>query len=544
MICESTRGRSHSLWLVLLAALCLCHCALGQDHGPAPGPVVVLDTGPIQGLVVDPAANLHAFKGIPFAAPPVGTLRWRAPQPVTPWKDTRLCVEFGPACPQPKLPAGIPLQSPAVQSEDCLHLNVWTAAGLEEKRPVMVWIHGGGCTIGSASLSHYDGANLARAGVVLVTINYRLGPLGFFAHPALRAESPRQAAGNYGLLDQLAALAWVRRNIAAFGGDPQNVTIFGESAGGLCCSTLLVSPLAKGLFHRAIFESGVAIGVRARLAEVEKQGVDLAKVLNAPDLAALRAKTPEELIAAAHPRVGFLGKGTPYGPTVDGYVLPDLPMKILLQSEQQHVPILLGTNADEGSLFASQMPVRKALGYNRMVRWLFPEDAEDILRLFPVPTGADPRPTLFRLVTVSAFVQPARELARLHSRTGAPAFLYHFTRVAPGARISGMGATHGIEIAYIFGTYRQGFGDTTDDRLAGAMRRAWVQFAVTGNPNGEGLTLWPAYTEETDAHLEFGDTIRAGRNLMQKECDIFARLTYERLGLTPPGAKPIPPAGP
>lgn len=524
----------------LIAANACIVSAHGEDSAKLTPPVV-LDSGPIRGEIVDAEVGIRAFRGIPFAAPPTGELRWKPPQSVRPWKEMRTCVEFGPSCPQPTPPRNAPVKTPKRKDEDCLYLNVWTRAKQQgEKLPVMLWIHGGGCTTGAASLGSYDGTEFARAGVVLVTTNYRLGPFGFLAHPALSAESSKKVSGNYGILDQIAALKWVQRNIKAFGGDPENVTIFGESAGGVCCNTLMLSPLAKGLFHRAILQSGVVITSRARLRDgeenAERQGETLAKKLGAADLAAMRAKTPQELLAAAKPRVGLMGKGTKFGPVADGYVLPDVPMKCMLEGKQHQVPVMLCSNADEGTLFLFQMPIRRVFGYKLMARFIFKDKADEVLALFPAQTDAQARPALCRLITVSAFVQPTRAVARLHSRSGAPTYLYHFTRVTPAARLSGLGATHGIEIVYVFGTYKKGMGTETDRRLADNMRRAWVRFAATGDPNHKGLVKWPRYSAEADQHLEFGDTIRVSSKLKKKECDVFDRYMYERAGISDPFA--------
>ncbi len=521
---------------LLYAALLLTLSAAAREI-PAPTAVLKLDSGPITGVVIDAEAGVRAYKGIPFAAPPVGHLRWRPPQPVAPWTAPRTCDSFGPMCPQPDVPLLVPKKE-GNRSEDCLYLNVWTTAKPGAKRPVMVWIHGGGCTIGAGSLPVYDGTDFARDGVVLVTINYRLGPFGFLAHPGLSRENPNKVSGNYGLLDQIAALKWVRRNIKVFGGDPNNVTVFGESAGGVCINALLVSPPARGLFQRAIMQSGTAVGVRQHLNEGRKtaaaQGLRIARDLNAANVDELRQKTAAELLRAARPRVGFLGKGTAFGPIIDGFVLPDAPVKLMAAGKAHPVPVMLGTNADEATLFASQMPVRKALGYRLVVRMIYQNDAKSVLKLFPVKPGQDPKPQLYKLVTVSAFVAPTRVVARLAAKQGMPTYLYHFSRVAPAAKQSGMGATHGIEIPYLFGTSKRLLREDTDLELSRRMRRYWIQFAASGKPDGDGLPAWPAYTAAKDQHLEFGNRITVGRNLMQEECDFFTRLTAKKYGVPLP----------
>jgi len=496
---------------------------------PAPDDTLVrIDSGPILGEVLQGNPPVRVYRGIPYAAPPTGARRWRPPAPVSPWTSPRDCTRFGPVCPQPQqhLLSRIFREDVARQSEDCLYLNVWTAARRGEKRPVMVWIHGGGFVIGAGSLRTYDGTNLARAGVVLVTINYRLGPLGFLAHPALSAESPRRVSGNYGLLDQIAALRWVHRNIAAFGGDPGNVTIFGESAGAVSVGCLLVSPMAKGLFHRAVMESGTAFhlhtGLRDGFLSAEAQGEAIARAAGAESAEDLRRLTPEELLRAAKPRVGLLGKGRPMGPVIDGWVIPDAPARLMAAGKFHHVPVIIGTNADEGTLFVSQAPRIGPVGYRWTVRLLFPDAADELLDLFPPPEEGETRRALLPLVTLAAFAAPARLTARFIARTGAPAFLYHFTRVAPRLKSLGLGATHGIEIPYVFGTFGPAFGaDDTDRRLSRAMMTYWTGFARTGTPRGDSLPVWPRYDRSEDRCLELGDEIRIRTGLHREACDLL-----------------------
>ena len=386
----------------------------------AGGEPVAVDGGAVSGeLSLD--GRVAIWRGIPYAAAPVGELRWRPPQPVEPWEGARECAQFGPACPQPPSPTAI-TRGPGVQSEDCLYLNIHAPhGGPEGPFPVMVWIHGGGCTIGAGSLDVYDGEMLARQGAVVVTINYRLGPLGFLAHPLLSAESPDGVSGNYGMLDQIAALQWVQRNIAGFGGDPGCVTIFGESAGGASVARLLVSPLAEGLFHRAIAQSGAARGhnrhlrgEREGLPPMERVGEEVFAALGcdrADDpLAAARAVSPAELIAAAHPQVGLLGPGTKYGWVVDGWALPENPELLLAGGRMHRVPVMAGSNADDGSMFADRAPIRTPAGYRFALRRLAGDRADELLALFPVQTAEEIPGAVARLLTVSSFVAPARAL--------------------------------------------------------------------------------------------------------------------------------------
>jgi para-nitrobenzyl esterase len=514
-------------FLLVLAAVRL---AAAQATEPVP-----LDAGRITGTVED---GVRVFKGIPYAAPPVGDLRWKPPQTVEPWDGARACTAFGPACPQPDRAriAGAVWR----EDEDCLYLNVWAPTDVADKLPVMVWIHGGGFTIGAGSVPIYDGAALARQGVVLVTINYRLGPLGFLAHPLLSQESEHGVSGNYGLLDMIAALRWVRANIAAFGGDPERVTLFGESAGSVAVCRLMVSPLAKGLFHRAIAQSGGAHGrnrplrqARRATEPMEHVGERLARILGCGEaddpLAALRAKSPKELLEAAKPAVGLFGRGIKFGPVVDGYVLPDAPDALFAAGKQHDVPFIAGSNADEGTMFLGQLTIRRPLGYRWLIRRRFGRHADEILALFPAETPADLRGAMNKLTTVSAFVAPARALVRAVEAKPAKAWLYHFTRVPPIGAARRLGAFHGLEIAYVFRNLRQGAGWAEWDKtLSERMSARWVQFARTGDPNAEGLADWPAYTTEADPHLEFGDAIEVNRGLYRQACDLFDRIWEEK----------------
>ncbi|MCX7825514.1 MAG: carboxylesterase family protein, partial [Verrucomicrobiae bacterium] len=456
---------------------------------------VKIESGMISGLTVGGSKDVRVFKGIPFAAPPVGALRWKPPQPVKPWEGVRACTESGPWCPQPKPIAGF---APPKQSEDCLYLNIWTAAKTPgEKRPVMFWIHGGGCTTGSGATPTYDGTALARQGVVVVTINYRLGPFGYFAHPLLSKESPQGVSGNYGHLDQIAALQWVRNNIAAFGGDPGCVTIFGESAGAMSVCRLMISPQAKGLFHRAIAQSGGAHGRNRHLREkrgllppMETEGERIAAKLGCDKadnpLAALRAKSAQELLNASMPAQGLYGRGLKFGPIVDGWTIPEDPGEMFAAGKQHDVPFLVGSNADEGTLFISQMPVQRVMGYKLAVRGVFGRHAEEALRLLPCGSDADVKAAFSRFTTVTAFVGPARMLVKAMGAKQSPAFLYHFTRVSPSLKRSGLGATHAAEIPYVFGTLRPTAVEK-DRELSKVMSACWVRFAKTGDPNGDGL---------------------------------------------------------
>lgn len=509
--------------------------------GSASADPIQTESGLVSGVAVDNVGDVRVYKGIPFAAPPVGAWRWKPPQPAPDWTGVRACTEYGPWCPQPKSTIIAAASSGERQSEDCLYLNIWTQAKpAGKKRPVMVWIHGGGWTTGSGAAPIYDGTALARQGVVVVTINYRLGPLGYFAHPLLSKESPQGVSGNYGHLDQIAALRWVQRNIAAFGGDPACVTIFGESAGAGSVCRLLVSPLAEGLFQRAIAESGSGYGRNRYLREthggqesMEEIGQRLAAQLGcdkaADPLAALRAKSAAELLAGCDPAQGLYGKGIHFGPIVDGWAIPEDPGDMFTAGKQHNVPLLIGTNADEGTLFLAQLPVQHVMGYRLMVRSLYRAHADEMLKLLPCDQDEQVKAALARLTTVQSFVSPARMVAKAMSNKQAKTFLYHFTRAAPGLAKRGLGATHAAEIPYVFGTLRTGPAYLEQDRrLAATMSACWVQFAKSGDPNGKGLPPWPAYDAIGDKHLEFGDEVRVGHGLYRDACDLLEHVVAER----------------
>ncbi|MCC7132165.1 MAG: carboxylesterase family protein [Gemmatimonadales bacterium] len=481
------------------------------------------------------AADVAVFKGIPFAQPPVGPLRWRPPEPIKPASGNRPALKFSPHCVQTNrlavwtrtIAAAFGTEAKVVDdpfevSEDCLYLNVWTAAEPRSLAPVMVWIHGGSNLNGSGASSWYDGTELARRGAVVVTINYRLGIFGFMGDSALAAESPHGAAGNYGLMDQLEALRWVQRNIRGFGGDPNRVTVFGESAGSIDLMHLVASPLSKGLFHRAIAESGAPFAGMPNLAATHRAASFLAKQLGADTaanrLAALRAAPADKVLAAQN---ALVGTGFLPGPSVDGWVLPDVTARIFERGEHQRIPVMIGSNALEMSTLRTYVPAfqRTVAGYGAWTRAMFGANAERVQALFPASADSLVDRATLGLVTDFLFTCPARLAARAMNKAGQNVYLYHFTRVAPGGEK--LGAWHAAEISYVFGMVPPWLPqDRTDAALGEEIRGYWLRFAATGDPNGTKAISWPAYgTRGRDYYLELGDAIVTRTDLAKDRCD-------------------------
>ena len=527
-----------SAWVGLLAVLAVT-VACGGAEPPAAaagGGAVTVAGGSIAGA---PAGDggVWRYAGIPYAAPPVGALRWRPPQPVEPWADVRQADQLPAGCPQPTLPVppdAEPFFGPGATrlEEDCLYLNVWSAAGPDERVPVMVWIHGGGLFVGDGSTAAYDGAALARRGVVVVTINYRLGALGYLAHPLLREESAHGASGNYGLLDQVAALEWVQRNIAAFGGDPDRVTIFGESAGSWSVNYLLATPLAAGLFAGAIGQSGGGFSPLASLAErdaAEAEGERFAEALlgaeTAVSLDALRSAAVADVLAAdgAAPR-----------PNVDGWALTDGIYDTFAAGRQHDVPVIVGANADEGTALralAGGQEIATVEEYREWARGEYGDLADAYLAAYPAASDAEAAAGPVDSSGDGRFVWEMRTWARMMEQVSSPAYLYFFTRVPPAADAARYGAYHTAEIPYVFnnlgGGGRYWFAnrdyDETDRQLSEVMASYWVNFAATGNPNGEGLPEWPAYTRTDEAAMELGDVVQVRQGVRAERLDFFER---------------------
>jgi para-nitrobenzyl esterase len=480
--------------------------------------IVKIDSG----YVLGSGSVVRVYRGIPFAAPPVGELRWRAPQPVKPWDSIRISKTFSLSCPQP--PAAVTKER---MGEDCLTVNVWTDARAANARlPVLVSIPGGGFIGGSSALSLYDAERLARKNVVVVSFNYRMGIFGFLAHPQLSKESPQGVSGNYALLDMVAALQWVQRNIAVFGGDPANVTIWGESAGGTAVGLLLVVPQAAGLFHKAILSSPWSLSYpisRLREAQGDRPSAESrGAALGA--LAALRAKSVDELLQLSMNTVMAASTidpdqgGQTYRPIVDGVVLPDDPAKLLTAGNFHHVPMLVGTNADEGVFFAPHMVATR----DQAEAWLraqFGADAATTLSaLYGLDHGAPIATGLTQLTGDALIGMGARAVLRAAAQYNPKVYEYEFSRVSPLAKRTMLNAFHGAELGYTFGTIPEsvlttfpGFSvlpgdyDQTDERLSRTMSAAIVQFATTADPNGPRLPKWARYALG-DSYLEYGDS--------------------------------------
>jgi para-nitrobenzyl esterase len=451
------------------------------------------------------------FKGVPFAAPPVGELRWKEPQPLARWKGARKTTEFGARCMQAWIYEDMVFRD-AGPSEDCLYLNVWTPGiSAKTKRPVMVWIYGGGFQAGATSEPRQDGVHLAHKGVVVVSMNYRLGIFGFFSHPGLTAESAHHAAGNYGLMDQAAALKWVRENIAAFGGDPNNVTIFGESAGSFAVSALMASPLSKGLIHAAIGESGAFFAETLsakRLEDSERRGAVFAESLGLKSVGELRGVSAERILEAS--RGGHDNER--FRPNIDGYFMPAGAAEIYARGEQAHVPLMAGWNRDEGSYqeFFKTEQVNQD-NYAAKHRQRFGESAAEALKLFPGGSDEEVKTSAALLSTADFIASGTWKWMEAHRQSGkAAVFRYEFDLVPPASEgheaESGL-AYHSAEIEYVFGTldWKKISWRPEDYKLSEEMGAYWTNFAKTGNPNGAGLAVWPVYEEKSGyqvMHLE------------------------------------------
>jgi para-nitrobenzyl esterase len=471
--------------------------------------VVKTEGGYISGIDEN---GILVYLGIPYAAPPTGDLRWKPPEPAKPWKGVLRAENFSPSCPQAVASDFGPEWTPGKMDEDCLYLNVWTPANnSDDKLPVMVFIYGGAYVRGSSALPLYNGTELAKKGVVVVTFNYRVGVLGYMAHPQLSEESPYNVSGNYGLLDQEAALKWVQENIAAFGGDPDQVTIFGESAGGASIISQLAIPQSRGLYKQAIVESGAIwkegpmLPAYKTKAEAEDYGLKFAESLgcSGPDaIKQMRSKSAFEL-ANETPYIwnstfwGFHYIG--FKPTIDGWLIKEAPEKIFRQGKQNPVPLIIGSNADEGTTIATNVNISVA-EYEKFIRDNFGENASLVLARYPASSEEEVQHQMERLVTDFDFASTAKFVARSMSEVNENTYLYKFTYALPGQPY---GAYHTSDLYFVF---RPDYWkpDPESSNVSDYVMDLWIRFARTGDPNGGINVTWPRYDPEKDQYLEIG----------------------------------------
>ncbi len=489
--------------------------------------MVHVDGGWLSGTMADASktaadTQVLAFKGIPYAAPPVGPLRWRPPQPLPPWSGVRDASHFGADCMQ--LPYVI--STGQRTSEDCLTVNVWTSASYRNAhRPVMVFIYGGAFIGGSGAYPLYDGVALASAGAVVVSFNYRVGILGFLAHPMLSAESSHKSSGNYGLLDQIAALQWVRANIAAFGGDPNRVTVFGESAGAESIAVLMTSPLVTGLFAQAILQSAVVLPLAERAA-AEQSGA----ALNG-NIEALRQMRAEQLLTH---NGDFFPKSSQNlmsfsfpSPILDGYVLPAQPRKAFQSGTVMNIPIIVGNNADEGRMFSDEHSRLTVAEYQQWIHTRFASLAPAALRVYPANSDAEATRAHTDIIGDGMFCESTRLIARGNSMHQPNTFAYVLTRRVGDDNVP---ATHSDDLPYVFGSLSQpsfmkhGPPAPADLELSRTIQRAWVQFATSGDPAAPGLPQWPRYDRAKDPYLELGTVSRVGTARRRAQLDLIERL--------------------
>jgi len=488
--------------------------------------LVTTSNGKLLGAYSNTSESIRVFRSIPFALPPTGTRRWKPAQPPSDWIATRSAKQFSPDCIQPPYPENTFFSSTSTPtSEDCLYLNIWAPRESGEKLPVMVWIHGGGLTRGSGATGAYDGTALAQKGGLLVTINYRLGIFGYFAHPELSAESPQDATGNYGTTDQIAALKWIRKNIGAFGGDAENVTIFGESAGSYSVNHLMASPLAKNLFHQGIGQSGSTLGPMnvSNNGENsgESQGMHFASTVGVNSLRELRDIPAEELLGKSLNRR--------FQPLVDGWVFPDTIYNIFKQGKQNAVPLIVGFNADEGTTLGVLGAIPKdANAYTQAAHKRMGALADEFLSIYPADNLKQSTLEAFRDSFVTWGMQT---WAMAMQQVEKPAYLYYFSHWPNGERL---GAYHAGEIIYTFDnvtTIKQG-ATQEDISLASSMSDYWISFAKTGNPNNGKLPIWKPYTKADRNYLEFknGKSV-PGVNLLPGRWEFFEKVNAARQNL-------------
>jgi para-nitrobenzyl esterase len=532
-----------SIWriiIVLAFATFLCGCSVRLQAQSA-APRVKIHRGTLEGKWAAEAPHVAAFLGIPYAAQPIGDLRWKAPQSPPGWSGIREATKYGSACPQapsPWLPEMLGIQK-MVTNEACLYLNVWSPnLRGTAKLPVMVWIHGGGNVEGSAEWPPL-GSTLAREGVVVVSLNYRLGVFGFFAYPALAAESPHHVSGNYGHLDQVEALRWVKWNISRFGGDPNDVTVFGASSGALDICNLMASPIAARLFQRAILQSGVCVDsvypvTHKAEANGELLATDLGIQKGPRSLAALRALSADQLLqtAAKDDRIDL-------EPVVDGWFFPEQPATTFANGKQARIPVIVGSNNDEVSIFASPLVGGKSYRpktveeYRQWLRREFGPMADKVFAQYPAHSDTDV-PGVFRTMdTDFDFGFGARLLAIEMARIHQPAYLYHFTYVGAG-EFAGLGAFHSEESMFLSKKYwTTWIHRPYDETLSNAIIGYWVEFAKTGNPNNSALPAWPAFQPNTDLYQELGQRIGPEQVSRAERYAVFQQFLNSRLEKSP-----------
>jgi para-nitrobenzyl esterase len=520
------------------ASMCLAFAAAaGLAFGASETPQVRVRTGILQG-VVDASSHVAVYKGIPYAKPPLGDLRWRPPAPALVWKGIRDAREFGHACLQPpSQPTSVYYGSMASMSEDCLTLNVWAPFGARQL-PVMVWIHGGSLVGGSSSESMYDGIKIAQQGIVFVSINYRLGLLGYLAHPALSAESPQHLSGNYGLLDQIEALRWVQDNIAVFGGNPRQVTVAGESAGALSVIALLTSPVTHGLFAKAIVESGYMPSYRLLhdegygLSSAEAAGAALATAAGVSDAAALRAADLVALFQAG------LKTGWQPEPVIDGVTLKRQFVDTFARGEQAKVPVLAGFNEGEIRSLLVLMPKApdSQAAYEADVRRRFGAKAAEFLAVYP---GVDPKASVMASMRDGFYGFAAQYLVRQQAAAGQPAYLYFFEHSTPTERARDLAAFHASELPYVFGrldalpkfapNWPLPPSTSAESQLSQAMMSYWTSFVRDSTPKAAGNPPWPRFTAEKRGYLDIDDRPYAKQDLLPAAFSFADELVADRL---------------
>jgi para-nitrobenzyl esterase len=497
---------------LVLTALVILVYSFNRHVNPGPeAETIKIESGLISGVKSE-TSEVIAFKGIPFAEPPVGELRWKAPQPALHWEGVIKCDAFGPSPMQLKpVPFLVYTEEFLIPekpiSEDCLYLNVWTKARKGDKKPVLVWIYGGGFTSGGTAVPIYDGESLAKKGILFVSVNYRVGVFGFLSHPELTKESPEKSSGNYGILDQIAALKWIRKNIESFGGDPDNITIAGQSAGSMIVNCLVASPVAKGLFNKAISESGSMLTMKAvNLNVAEQQGLELARSVHASNLKELRSAPARELMKFQ----------TLYWPVVDGWILPLSVSEIFKKGEDNNVPVITGWNADES--FVAKFKNKEE--FKQEAKDQYGPNADLFLKYYPANTDEEAIRSQIKLSRDMIFALSGFKWAGIQSGQGkSPVYLYYFARKLPAtAEYVKYGAFHTGEVPYVMDNLKflHRPWEKEDDQLATLMSDYWVNFIINGNPNGKRLPEWPTFNTDSFEVMVF-DTQSKKQKLPDKD---------------------------